>query len=178
MKTRLIHCLLAVLSISFAVAADTPPKPAELNVSVVRYSPERGVLMVRFENRSGRPLRVLRPIDGSEWGWLMPIYEIVMTDAAGKAVPLGGRCLLMDNFTDENWYDDYLIQILPGHPYETSVDLGREIPSAGRYTVRFRYIYDPKRKTPRQNPNLKYPDDLWIGTATSAPHEVELPKRP
>lgn len=178
MKTRLVQCLLALIALSLCAADDTPKKPAGLKVSVLRYSPERRAVVVRFENDSPKPLRLLRPIDGSEWGWHMPIYDVSMMDSTGKAVPLGIRCGMSGLYSDMAWPDDYRVQILPGDAYEMLVDMAREYPLAGRFTVSFRYTYDPTVKTPRLDPSIKYPADLWVGSATSAPVEIEIPKQP
>jgi hypothetical protein len=176
MMTRLIQSIITVLALSPVLAADPPPKPVELKVSVVGASTQRSGIVVRFENRSEKPIRLLRPLDGSEWGWHMPVYDLSITDAAGKAIPPGIRCKFSGLYSDMKWPDDYRIQILPGDAYEMTVSFCREIPSSGRYSVSFRYTYDLASKTARQHPNIKYPDDLWTGTATSASATVEITK--
>jgi hypothetical protein len=178
MKTRLIRCLLAVVALSFSLAADPISQPVELKVTVLRYSAERRGIVVRFENHSSKPLRLLRPIDGSEWGWHMPIYDVSVTDSTGKAVPLGSRCGMSGLYSNLKWPDDYRIQILPGDAYEMAVDMAREYPLTGSFTVSFRYTFDMSTKTPRPDPSIKYPDDLWVGSATSAPVQIEIAKQP
>lgn len=178
MKTLLIRCLLAFCALSVALAADTTPQAPELKVTVLRYSTERRGIVVRFENHSSKPLRLLRPIDGSEWGWHMPIYDVSVTDSAGKAVPLGSRCGMSGLYSDMKWPDDYRIQIQPGDAYEMTVDMAREHPMVGKFTVSFRYTFDTSTKTPRSDPRIKYPDDLWVGSAVSAPVQIEIAKQP
>ena len=181
MKTRLIHSTLALLSL-VVVRGQSPSrtgeKPVELAVSVLRVSTATRGLVIRFENRSQTPLRLLRPIDGSEWGWHMPIYELTIADSSGKKIPMGSRCAFSGLYSNLKWPDDYRIQILPGDAYEITVDTCRDIPASGTYTVSFRYHYDPSVKTPRQDFGIKYPDDLWIGSAVSEARQLELRKEP
>jgi|GEM_PF-3520690 len=177
MKTRLIQCLLATFALSLVFASDTPTKPEELKVSVLRYSAERRAVVVRFENHSRKPLRLLRPIDGSEWGWRMPIYDVSITDSTGKVIPLESRCGNTGLYSDMTWPDDYRVQILPGDAYEMSVMVARELPLAGIYSFQFRYTYEPATKTTKQDSSIKYPDDLWVGSATSAPLDIDIPNQ-
>jgi len=142
MKNQLVRCLLAVFALSLTFAADATQPPSEMKVTVLRYSSERRGVVVRFENHSSKPIRLLRPIDGSEWGWHMPIYEVSLTDSTGKAVPLGSRCGMSGLYSNLKWPDDYRIQILPGDAYEMVVDMAREYPLTGRFTVSFRYAFD------------------------------------
>lgn len=178
MKTSTILCLLIAFALSMVSATDVALKPADLKVSVLRYSPERGSMIIRFENNSHKPLRLLRPLDGSEWGWHMPIYELLITDEAGKSVPLGSRCGVSGLTFGMKWPDDYRFQILGGDAYEISVNIARPIPQPGRYLVTFRYIYNTESKDVKQHSSIIYPNDLWVGTAVSQPVAIDLPMVP
>ena len=59
---------------------------------------------------------------------------------------------------------------------ELTVRLSRQIPATAIYMVSFTYTFDPALKTVRQVPEIKYPADVWIGTASSAEQEMELGK--
>lgn len=147
-----------------------------MKVSVVRAATERDGVVIRFENRSQRPLRLLRPIDGSEWGWHMPIYDLSITDSSGKAVPRGGRCKLSGLYSDMKWPDDYRIQILPGDAYETTIGLARELAVSGRYTgvrpsnhVETRYSRSTRNKVRLKSLQADFmsdPDGWFISNAT------------
>lgn len=106
----------------------------------------------------------------------MPIYDLSIADATGKPIPLGLRCKLSGLYTDMKWPDDYRIQVLPGDAYETTVDLSREIPASGTYSVSFRYCYDPTSKIAKEDRFITYPEDLWIGEAVSATKQLEFEK--
>lgn len=178
MKTKLIHFFAALLILlPFAVTAQTTDESG-LKVSVIRASPERRAIIIRFENRSAAPLRLLRPIDGSEWGWHMPIYSLTIADSTGKSLPMGGRCGMSGLYSNMKWPDDYRVQILPGDAYEMAVEICREIPVSASYKVTFEYQYDPTVKSRKQDDRIKYPSDLWVGTAKTEATTLEIAKQP
>jgi hypothetical protein len=108
----------------------------------------------------------------------MPVYDLSITDEAGKSIPMGSRCWLSGLYSGVKWPDDYRFQILPGDAYEMSVDIARQIPESGRYFVTFRYLYDPESKDVRPRDDIKYPTDLWVGSAVSESTAIDLPKKP
>ena len=177
MKT-LIHRLLAAASmllLSTAHADEQKPQ-TDLKVSITGKSPDNRGVIVRFENTTNQPIRLLRPLDGSEWGWHMPVYDLTVTNPKGEKIPIGGRCGLSGLYSGMKWPDDYRIQILPGHAYEMPVNLCREQPLDGPHTITFRYHYDPKAETTKKDPSIEYPADLWVGSAETTPTEVRFEK--
>ena len=192
MKTRIIQCAVVIYALSFSYAgppvADSgklkatiqrdSPNSRDLKITILRYSPDRRAIVVRFENLTHGPLRLLRPLDGSEWGWHMPFYEVSMTDSAGKSVPLGVRCKLSGLYSNIKWPDDYRFQVLPGDAYEMHVDIAREDGVSGKFSVRFRYTYAPAVVTASQRSGIQYPEDLWAGSAASEPVDIVIPEAP
>lgn len=190
--TRIIHSAVAVFALSFAfggapapnsgkltaIVHQDSPNSHELKVTVLRYSPDHRAIVVRFENLAQIPLKLLRPLDGSEWGWHMPIYEVSMTDSAGKSVPLGSRCGVSGLYSNIKWPDDYRFQILPGDAYETHVYTAREDGISGKFSVRFRYTYDPAVVAAKQGSGIQYPADLWAGSVASASADIVIPEAP
>jgi hypothetical protein len=178
MKTRLIQYLAVLFILTpFAVSAQTTDQSG-LKVSVLRASSERRAVIIRFENHTAAPLRLLRPIDGSEWGWHMPIYSLTIADSDGKSLPMGGRCGNSGLYSNMKWPDDYQFQILPGDAYEMAVEICREIPVSASYKVTFEYQYDPTVKTRKQDDRIKYPGDLWVGSAKTEATAIEIAKQP
>ncbi|HEY1120365.1 MAG TPA: hypothetical protein VGE67_02145 [Haloferula sp.] len=186
MKTLILRLLAAAGMLILSTAHADPEQQQEqeqgkapqtdLKVSITGKSPDNRSVIVRFENTTHQPVRLLRPLDGSEWGWHMPVYDLTVTDAKGEKIPIGSRCGMSGLYADIKWPDDYRIQILPGHAYEMPVELCREKPLDGPYTITFRYHYDPKAETTKKDPSIKYPDDLWVGSAETAPTEVRFEK--
>lgn len=159
------------------VSAADPPELTVTVVGVLKDSWRRGV-RIRFENPTPSRIKILRPLDGSEWGWHMPYYSLSITDSTGANIPMGMRCGMSGLYSNLKWPDDYLIQILPHDAYEMTVALGRSIPAKGRYRVSFSYTYSSIKKAAREDAGIKYPGDLWTGTATSEPVDIELPESP
>lgn len=178
MKNITLRLFAAAGMLMLSPAHAEPKQEPELKVSIIGQSLDHRGVVVRFENRTNQPIRLLRPLDGSEWGWHMPIYDLTVTDSKGEKIPIGGRCGLSGLYSDLKWPDDYRIQILPGHAYEMPVDLCRELPLDGPHAVTFRYHYDPKVETTKKDPSIQYPADLWIGIAKTAPTEVRFSKAP
>jgi hypothetical protein len=178
MKSFILR-LLAAASLLLLSSAHADPKQepqTDLKVSITGPSPDQRGVIVRFENRSNQPIRLLRPLDGSEWGWHMPVYDFTVADAKGEKIPIGSRCGLSGLYSNLKWPDDYRIQILPGDAYEMPVNLCREQPLDGPYTITFRYHHDPKAETTKKDPSIQYPADLWVGVAETTPTEVRFKK--
>ena len=190
MKATAIHAALAIFAACSLFAGDPSaytarlqkvvredsPNARDLKISVLRYSPEHRSIVVRFENQSRSPVKLLRPLDGSEWGWHLPFYDVLMTDSAGKSVPLGGRCGVSGLYSGPKWPDDYRFQILPGDAYETHVDIAREYEISGKFSVRFRYTFDSATAAANKDLGIQYPEDLWSGSTASEPVEIVIPQ--
>jgi hypothetical protein len=190
MKIRIIHTALVIFAASAlfggaptpntmrlqAVVREDSPNARELKLTVLRYSPDQRSIVVRFENKSHRPLKLLRPLDGSEWGWHLPFYDVSLTDSAGKTVPLTARCGVSGLYSDIKWPDDYRIQILPGDAYETHVHTAREDGITGKFNVRLRYTYDGAVAAANKGVGIQYPADLWSGSTASEPVEIVIPE--
>lgn len=106
----------------------------------------------------------------------MPFYDVSLTDSAGKAVPLAGRCGVSGLYSGPKWPDDYRIQILPGDAYETHVDIARDEGISGKFTVRLRYTYDGAVAAANKGSGVPYPEDLWSGSTASEPVEIVIPE--
>lgn len=189
MTTKFFSCLVLTCLLCPSLYAQgkgkgttpAPPPPPVLKVSVVGTSIIKHIrhgVTVRFENPSLRGIQILRQLDGSEWGWHMPFYKLTIADSSGKTIPIGGRCGNSGLWSGPKWPDDYRLMIGPGEAHELVVDLNREIPEAGEYTVTFEYHYDPVVTAAKGATGIKYPDDLWVGKARSEPVVISLPKLP
>lgn len=173
----LVFTALTVMAGAGTASADEPPELTVEVVGVAKKSAAPGV-RVRFENHMLTPLKILRPLDGSEWGWHMPQYALSIVDSTGMSIPMGTRCGMSGLYSGLKWPDDYLIRLRPGDAYEMTVNLYRSIPVRTRYRVSFSYTYSTLKKPGKENTGIQYPDDLWRGTATSKPVELELPTSP
>lgn len=131
----------------------------------------RNPVIVRFTNRENQPIRILRPLDGSEWSWHMPYYRFTIHDADGTPLELASRCGVSGLWANVEWPDDYIIRILPGDSYEMQVGIPHPIPADGEYTVSFEYVYDPKAAA---KSSIEYPDGLWEGHARSEGIRLQL----
>ncbi len=122
-------------------------------------------LAVKFTNNSTKPIRILRPLDGSEDCWKMPYYKLTVTDDRGRKVPLSGRCGMYGfPYEGTKWPDDYLVTIPAGGSYYRPLRLAHAIPVNGSYTLSFQYIFEP---TSSRTPGGRYPRKLWRGEASS-----------
>jgi hypothetical protein len=130
--------------------------------------------LLRFHNRGNKVLRLLKPLDGSTHGWLMPVYRFTVRDRAGAVLPLPERCKLCGLWFDTRWPGDYLVTIKPGGVYEVEMGLPAKVTQPGVYRVTFEYVFDPRQRT-RNDLGLKYPGGLWVGTARSK--DLRLPLR-
>src|SRR6056297_297422 len=93
----------------------TATKPA-LAVELEQHPFEwqRGTLLVRFRNTSDAPVTILRPLDGSMYGWFMPAYRFGVVDADGVSLELPGRCGVRGLWADTRWPESFRLTIPAG----------------------------------------------------------------
>jgi hypothetical protein len=167
-NTILIPLAVSVLLASGEAASVSPDGKLEVELKPYPH-PRSGShihpVVVRFTNRSNKTVRILRPLDGSEWLWHMPHYRFTVHDREGRQLDLGARCGLSGLWAELKWPEDYVLQILPGDSYEMQVGIPHAIPSDGEYRVRFDYIFRYEDKS--TNDGFEYPPGLWEGTASS-----------
>ena len=150
----------------------TPPtvKVTKLGEELICY-PSNPVT-VTFTNTSKTPIRILKPLDGSEWLWIMPHYKLIATDDQNHEMPLSSRCGMFGYpYSGTKWPDDYLITIPAGGAYKLCLRPNHLIKTAGTFSLRLQYIFTPKTD---QTPGGPYPPDLWRGEATSDTLKMKL----
>jgi hypothetical protein len=188
-----------VLLLAFAVASCAPREPLEPATENPDLQVELrdGPLRVTFTNKGDVPLRILKPLDGSEHCWIMPHYDLTLIDTRGKKLVRGGRC---GNFglpySGTKWPEEYLITIQPGASHHQPLDadhyrrpsedvilfdelggatvkrLRDDRPVSGTFTAQFRYVFLPDTD---DTPGGPYPSGLWRGKAVSAKITIKLP---
>ncbi len=179
MKTFHIYFLMALTLCSLGFSNEKE-KQENTGLSVTLKLPpkENGVQklspsVVRFTNTSNKPIQILRPLDGSLWGWHMPHYKLDIVGQDGKSLPLGPRCGVSGLWAHMKWPKEYIITMKPGESVDQEIWSHHMIPEDGTYTVTFSYTY--KSGTTSLNPE-KYPDGLWEGEAKSKSVNVDLEK--
>jgi hypothetical protein len=130
-------------------------------------------LTLKFINAGNQPVRILKPLDGSESCWIMPYYKLTVTDERENEIPLSPRCGNYYFYWHTIWPDDYLITIPPGGSYSRRLPLFHDIPVSGTYQLCFHYIFEPKTKWAFDK---RYPKHLWHGEAISNIIETHLEK--
>ncbi len=86
MKRR--HILIMAMSLAFPLAGAVEVPPV-LEVKILGRDDSAAGVKVSFENKGDKPLKILKPVDGSEWGWHLPVYALKVVDPAGKELPMG-----------------------------------------------------------------------------------------
>ena len=163
---------------AFAAGSKTESKSSGLTVELRAFAKQKSIynrnpVIVRFTNTTNKPIRILRPLDGSLWCWHMPHYKLDVVDEDGKQLQLSGRCGNSGLWANMKWPDDYVVTIRPTESFEKEVGINHVIPKDGECTVRFSYTY---ADTNTQLETVKYPDALWEGTVESKPINLTLRK--
>lgn len=130
----------------------------------VKYDPASE--MMAFTNHTDADIRILRPLDGSEWCWIYPHYKFEVTDSSGNKVKPGLRC---GNFGypyfETQWPDDYLIVIPPNGTKSVSVMCPMKLREGATYTISVEYVFT---KDARPTSGYPYPKNLWVGSIRTA----------
>lgn len=158
---------------------DPADPPIRIELDTNEFLPNRHSVIVRFRNVSDRTVTVLRPVDGSMWGWHMPTYRFTVVDEAGNPLELLGRCGLSGIWEGTDWPDWYRVYLPPDATFTLAMHLPFEIEDGKAYTVALEYIVaaDATRGPLLNNPSLVIPDDAWVGAVRSEPLRVRWEER-
>lgn len=151
-------------------SADPDGRPIRLELETHRCDKGRGSIIVRFRNVSDQPVTILRPLDGSSWGWYMPGYRFTVTDEAGNELGLSGRCGVSGLWHETTWPDSYLVEIPAGSTHVMRPHVPYQIEHGMAYTVTMEYVVDPDALSERQKAqSLEIPAVAWAGSVKSEP---------
>jgi hypothetical protein len=165
MRTSL--AIIALIGLFGCVTSSTVPSSDVLKAEI-----SGAPLTVKFVNNGDEPIRILKPLDGSESCWIMPYYKLTVTDEGGKEIPRSARCGMYGYpYSNTKWPDDYLVTIPAQGSYSLPLRPNHDIPVTGSYTLCFHYIFKPDTKW---TPGGRYPRNLWRGEVTSNTIEARL----
>ncbi len=170
----LLVMFVATLTIAhLATPAAAPAPKAEPKEPALKLQLQASPLAVQFLNVSKDPIRILKPVDGSEWCWIMPHYKLTVINEHDHEIGYAARCGNYGfPYSETKWPDDYVVTIRPGHSYTHHLWHNHNIRETGKYQLRFEYVFTPKAKGIFGG--HPYPADLWRGTAVSNTIEVRL----
>jgi hypothetical protein len=164
---RTFFAIMALIGLAGCATSSTGLKSGVLKVEI-----SDAPLTAKFRNSGGEPIRILKPLDGSESCWIMPYYKLTLSDERGKEVPRAARCGLYGYpWSGTKWPDDYLVTIPAGGDYSVPLRPNHDIPTTGLYTISFHYVFKPNTKW---TPGGRYPDNLWRGEVISNRIEARL----
>jgi hypothetical protein len=128
---------------------------------------------VTFRNLGEHPIWILKPLDGSTDGRLMPLYELKITDSNGKALKHAGyMCIQCGVWAHTKWPQDYLVELRPGATFEISQDFRGRNAAAGHYAIQFKYEYLPREQ------DFAPPVQAWRGRVETQEVVVEYEPTP
>lgn len=152
-------------------------EPIRIELEAHEFLPNHRSVIVRFRNISDRPVTILRPLDGSSWGWYMPEYRFAATDDAGQELELSGRCGVSGLWHQTTWPDSYLVEIPAGSTHVMRQHLPYQIEHGKVYTVALEYVVDPDAlPEAQQAQSLGIPAAAWVGSARSEPITASWPE--
>ena len=166
MRVTFAICALLSLLGCAAPQAGTAPRDA-LKVELVEFP-----LSVKFTNSGTKPVRILKPVDGSESCWFMPYYKLTVKDQAGREIPRLPRCGMTGFiWSNTKWPDDYLVTVPPGGSFSRPLHVNHDIPKTALYTLCFHYVFRPESN---RTPVGRYPRHLWRGELVSNTLDIPL----
>lgn len=132
-----------------------PPSQA-MCVSIVKVPGDTKLqqYVLSFYNQSDETQTVIRPLDGSYYGWHQPLYTFSFLDAQGRELKAKkfGRCGNSGLWSRTSWPEDYVVEVAPGKSWETHATLPfSKIPHGAAY-LRFDYTYNPLDSEAEQFP--------------------------
>lgn len=166
-----MRAIFAIIALVCLVGCSAP-RASSSRADALKVEISDSPLTVKFINTSTESLRILKPLDGSEWCWIMPHYKLTVTDRRGQTIPLSVRCGLYGYpYYETKWPDDYLVEIPAGGSYSRPLELNHDVPASGTYTLCFHYIFRPDNNRTRGG---RYPRHLWRGEVSSNTIDAHL----
>jgi hypothetical protein len=162
----------SLFSLLFASLCPLAAAEPELNVEVI--PPPSGaspapllVVRVRFYNPNvNAVVRVIRPLADSILGLSAPIDRLTLRDQTGalaKSQPICGNALsALQLPKGTKWPEDFIVTLSGGESFETPLIVPFVMPKEGPSTLSFEYVMPAK---PVSRMGLKYPENVWHGTA-------------
>ena len=164
---RTLFAIIALVGLVGCATPNAKSRPDALKVTI-----SDAPLTVTFTNQGDEPIRILKPLDGSESCWIMPYYKLTVTDKDGREIPRSARCGMYGYpYWHTKWPDDYLVTIPAQASYSLPLRPNHDVPLTGSYTLCFHYIFTPDTKW---TPGGRYPRNLWRGEALSNTLEAHL----
>jgi hypothetical protein len=137
---------------------------------------------IEFSNASDLPVQIVKPLDGSFYGWYQPHYKFTVTNLQGHELELMGRCGNSGLWADTTFPESYLVTLEPDETYSVTAYLPFPVPESGEYEVSFEYIYNFKEdqtRSPKNEGEIAWTqavEGVWQGTAQSNSITLELKK--
>lgn len=136
-----------------------PATPIKLEISPASDEKWNGQVDIAFTNSSDQRIKIIKPLDGSYYGWYQPHYKFTVVDSNDQELPLGGRCGVSGLWGDTEFPESYLVEIPPGTTHQITTGLPVPIQNSGEYRVTFEYIYDYSQN--EANPPKNASDTVW-----------------
>ena len=162
-----------------------PEPPISVTIKPTNNIQESGSrsIDISIENTSDEPVKILKPLDGSFWGWFPNHYKFTALDSDGEPLGLGGRCGVC-GAGGMAWPNDFVVELDPTETFEVTGYLpqaiSREITPEDIFKVSFEYIYifgeDESRKW--QDGYSEPVEGVWQGVAKSNTLEMTLRAKP
>ena len=169
----------------------TPPEPAPtithdadaLSLDVTfDIEGQHVTAKLRFTNTSEEPVQLIKPLDGSSYGWHQPYYRFDITAPSGAALRPSSRCKQSGLWSNMTWPEDYVIELGPGRAKTIDVYLPYSFAEKGAHSITVEYLLDESRRaaTDRQawyqDGPIIYPPTAWRGE-TSWTGTLKIPAR-
>ncbi len=162
----------------------TPQAPIQLSISpaTLQNDNQNGQVEITFTNVSEKAIKIIKPLDGSYYGWYQPHYKFTVIDSKDQELPLGGRCGVSGLWGDTSFPENYLIELPPQESHKLQAYLPFAFSNSGEYRVTFEYIYDYSKneaKPPKNAGDTAWTQPLegvWQGTARSNTVVLEIEK--
>lgn len=127
-----------------AVKGTANPAPLQLTISPVRDDQGKcaGYFEIEFTNTSDVAVKLLKPLDGSFYGWHQPHYKFHIESSEDAELELANRCKLSGLWANTEFPKNYLVELPAKKSTKITGCLPYVVSESGDYTVSLEYIYD------------------------------------
>ena len=129
---------------------------------------------IKYHNKSEEPLRIIKSMDGSMYGWIYPRHQFIVKDKKGNDLEYLGRCGLYGMpYSGTSFPEDYVVAIPPKTSYSDTLYIIQSVPENGKYEISFEYEFLDKN-LPLEH---KLYENIWEGKAVTETKSYLLQKK-
>lgn len=159
------------------------PAPMQITITPIKDDQGqcKGYFDILFTNTSDEAVKILKPLDGSFFGWHQPHYKFQVLNSEDEELKFVSRCKFSGLWANTEFPENYLVEVPANESTKITGVLPYTIPESGEYKVSLEYVYDYTNvpasiKGSGEEPWNQPVEGVWEGSLKSNEITLQLKK--